>query len=153
MQNKTSYIKLHRAFFRAPFKDLFSDQEFHLWLAYAQACGWDTRHRNKFGIVEMTQKEFKECFIGRGSTGKISETRSSLIKKGFLGDAGRGKTKVIHFWMFQDKDYRRIEEAIRQIENNIQPVEQERQFIEETLSRGKYLKLKKTFANRIGIVY
>lgn len=106
------------------YKKPMTDQESRLFDVYVVTARWDKRDKERFGIVEdLSFKDIKDDYLPDWSRGKISEVRTSLVKKGFVKKLPKNKTLVENFWIY-GATVRQAEQGFRCIEQQVQPTEQ-----------------------------
>lgn len=117
------YLKLYRRF-ALEYKKRMTDQEYRLFDVYACLARWDKRDTDRYGTTEdLSTRDIKIDHLPMWSVGKISEVRTSLIKKGFLEKLPKNKIRVNNFWLYQ-ATVRQAEQGFRCVEQGIQPTEQ-----------------------------
>jgi hypothetical protein len=117
------YLKLYR-YFALEYKKRMTDQEYRLFDVYVCLARWDRRDSERYGKTEdLSTRDIKIDHLPMWSVGKISEVRTSLIKKGFLEKLPKNKICVNNFLVYQ-ATVRQAEQIFRCIEQGIQPTEQ-----------------------------
>ena len=116
------YLKQYR-WFALEYKKSLSDQEYRLLDVYAGIARWDPRDKERFGMVDTSIRDTIDQHLPNWSVGKMSETRTSLVKKGFLIKHPKNIFYVDNFEIYS-ATFRKAERILQCIEQGIQPTEQ-----------------------------
>lgn len=117
------YLKLYRRI-ALEFKKDLTDPEYHLLDVYVCLARWDPRDKERFGLIEMSAGDIRREYLSKWSVGKFSETKTSLIEKGFLVKYPKNVIGVNNFGIYQ-ATVRQAEQMFRCIEQGNQPTEQQ----------------------------
>jgi hypothetical protein len=116
------YIKQYRYDFLMRLKSL-TDQEMRLYQTHVLLANWDRKNKETFGkIIGLSVRKIREKYL-KWSVGKISDTRKSLVLKGFLKPLPEGGYLVENYWIYQ-ASARQAEQAFQCDEQGIHPTEQ-----------------------------
>jgi len=133
MKRQIGYIRLYR-YLALEYKKSLTDPEYHLLDIYACLVRWDKKDAVRFGTVDnLSIRDIRQDYLPKWSTGKISTTTNSLIKKGFLTRLPKKRMRVENFWIYQapvqqaERGFQLIEQGIQPTEQNIQLAEQKQQ--------------------------
>ena len=126
------------------FENQLTDQEFRLYCLYLRTVHWDNRHES-FGFSDLTIRNIRKHYLHNWSIGKISNTRRSLIKKGWLEKNQYGEIGVREYKIYRLKNVPSAEKCIQRIRQGLQINEQDVHFNEQTYkNKTSLLEGKKT---------
>ena len=106
------------------YENQLTDQELRLYHLYLRIVHWDSRHES-FGISDITILDIKKHYLHNWSTGKISNTRNSLIKKGWLEKYSRSEIGVKEYQVYRLKNVQSAEQCIQQMRQGLPINEQD----------------------------
>lgn len=119
-------------------KDL-SDAEVRLYHVYLRIVDWDSKHTHTFGSSPVTIRQLQSEYLPNWSTGKISYTRQSLIKRGWLEKKPEKRIGVCYYMIYRSKSVKAAEHTIQLIRQGVQTPEQPVQPTEKGSPDGREL--------------
>jgi len=130
-KSKNKFCKLYAS--EIEYEQELNDPEVRLFHLYLRIVDWDKKHTDTFGSSNIKIRELKETFMTNWSTGKISYTRSSLIKKGWLEDRPDGRIGIQNYFVYR----LRAQDAEPLIQRMRQGVQISEQGIQQDEKNGK----------------
>lgn len=101
------------------YENNLTDPEVRMYHLYLRIVDWDSKHREVFGLSNISVRDLKKHYLHNWSEGKISETRNSLVEKGWFIRESKTVYGVKNYYIYRLRSVQTAEHCIHHTRQGI----------------------------------